>query len=94
MIHELKILPEYFNAVISGEKTFEICKNDRPFHKGDLNEYGKNSRQLYAWHISNLVIYDKPKELSEFVGLRKTKFGYEPIKIERPPQSWMYCEEV
>lgn len=42
MIHELKILPEYFNAVISGEKTFEIRKNDRPFHKGDLlalNEY-------------------------------------------------------
>ncbi len=36
MIHELKILPKYFNAVISGEKTFEIRKNDRPFHKGDL----------------------------------------------------------
>jgi hypothetical protein len=42
MIHELKTLPEYFNAVLSGEKTFEVRKNDRPFHKGDLlalNEY-------------------------------------------------------
>lgn len=42
MIHELKTLPEYFNAVISGEKTFEVRKNDRPFTSGDLlamNEY-------------------------------------------------------
>ena len=42
MIHELKILPEYFDAVISGEKTFELRVNDRNFKKGDylaLNEY-------------------------------------------------------
>lgn len=31
----------------------------------DLIEYGK-SRPLYGWHISDLKIYDKPKELSEF----------------------------
>lgn len=34
--------------------------------KGELNAYGANSFCLYAWHISNLKIYDKPKELSEF----------------------------
>lgn len=28
-------------------------------------EYGKG-KPLYGWHISDLVIYDKPKELSEF----------------------------
>lgn len=42
MIHELKILPEYFEDILSGEKTFEIRKNDRPYNKGDmlaLNEY-------------------------------------------------------
>lgn len=48
MIHELKTAPEYFKEVISGKKTFEIRKNDRPFHVGDLlalNEYdGKNKR--------------------------------------------------
>lgn len=32
----------------------------------DLSEYENNSICLYAWHISNLVIYDKPRELSEF----------------------------
>lgn len=47
---------------------------------------------VYGWHISDLVIYDKPKELGEFTGLRNTKFGYEPIKIKRPPQSWCYVE--
>ncbi len=31
----------------------------------ELQEYGKG-KPLYSWHISNLKIYDKPKELSEF----------------------------
>ncbi|MBP1562061.1 MAG: hypothetical protein J6C96_12580 [Oscillospiraceae bacterium] len=48
----------------------------------------------YAWHISDLVIYDNPKELSDFEGLRKTKFGYQPIEIKRPPQSWCYVDEL
>ena len=47
---------------------------------------------VWGWHISDLVIYDKPKELSEFKGLRKTKFGYAPYDITRPPQSWCYVE--
>lgn len=34
--HELKILPEYFRAVVSGEKTFEVRFNDRNFKKGDI----------------------------------------------------------
>lgn len=48
---------------------------------------------LYSWNISNLVVYAKPKELNFFVGLRKTKFGYEPVEINKPPQSWRYVEE-
>lgn len=35
-IHELKILPEYFDAVRCGDKRFEIRKNDRNFHTGDI----------------------------------------------------------
>lgn len=40
--HELKILPEYFQAVRNGNKTFEIRKNDRGYAVGDrliLREY-------------------------------------------------------
>lgn len=35
MIHELKILPSYFEAVALREKTFEIRRNDRDYHVGD-----------------------------------------------------------
>ena len=44
----------------------------------------------YGWHISDLKIYDKPKELSEFF----TTMGKRPsYMVERPPQSWQYVEE-
>lgn len=36
MTHELKILPEHFAAVKSGDKTFEVRKNDRNYQTGDL----------------------------------------------------------
>jgi hypothetical protein len=47
----------------------------------------------YGWHISNLRIYDHPRDLWAFTGLRETKFGAEPVPITRPPQSWRYVEE-
>jgi hypothetical protein len=50
MVHELKTWEEYFNAIASGEKTFELRKNDRGFLTGDellLREYNQQS-QLYT----------------------------------------------
>ena len=55
MIHELKILPEYFNAIISGEKTFEVRKNDRPFHKGDLLALNEFTGQY--WTGNSCIVY-------------------------------------
>ena len=52
--------------------------------------YGKHGKKHggWAWHISDLVIYGEPKELSEF-----SKYGFgEPVPLKRPPQSWMYVE--
>ena len=47
----------------------------------------------YGWHISDLRIYDAPRELSEFTGLRDTRFGAARSGIERAPQSWCYVED-
>jgi hypothetical protein len=35
MTHELKTLPQYFERVLDGSKTFETRKNDRGFQKDD-----------------------------------------------------------
>lgn len=36
MIHELKTLPVYWDAVGRGDKTFEVRRDDRGFQKGDI----------------------------------------------------------
>lgn len=55
MTHELKCWTEYFAGIMSGNKTFEIRKNDRSFQPGDtllLKEYapslGYSGRKLRA----------------------------------------------
>ena len=47
-----------------------------------------------GWHISDLNIYDQPRELRAFTGLQSTRFGMRPVEITRPPQSWRYVEEL
>lgn len=63
-------------------------------------------KTFYGWHISNLKIYDKPKELSAFkkhnrhchyehLGLATPKCSEcKECQLERPPQSWGYVEEL
>lgn len=51
-------------------------------------------KELYAWHISDLKIYDQPRELRAFTGLQSTRFGMRPVETTRPPQSWRYVEEL
>ena len=73
---------------------------------GALWDYGKGAT-LYGWHISNLKIYDSPKQMSAFKGLCKIEVGcwecpyynYTTAEcdgriIKRPPQSWCYVEEL
>lgn len=44
-----------------------------------LQRYTHNKPTLYAWHIDNLVIFDKPKELSEY-------------GVKRAPQKYCYLK--
>ena len=65
---------------------------------------GKN---CFAWHISDLLIYDQPRELSEFQRATDpcdschAEYTWECTdckkwggNIKRPPQSWCYVEAM
>ena len=50
---------------------------------------------FYCWHISDLVIYDDPKPLNEFMKPYGTILkAFDSPYIQRPPQSWCYVEEL
>lgn len=76
----------------------EMCLN-----QPELIRYGKG-KALYGLHISDLKIYDKPKELSEFkTGCKGCKerdtyhckfYCYGERPLSRPPQSYMFVDEV
>ena len=88
---------------------FENSMYEPAFHETSVLscvEYEKLALYLgkkdfgYGWHISNLVIYDEPRELSEFssgssrLEFSNTEDGF-PLKwsgMKRPPQSWCYVE--
>lgn len=75
-----------------GDNWYDI--DDEDLQKACLTEeefkrYG-NGKPLYGWHISDLKIYDKPRNLSEF---GKVGFGHE-VPLKRPPQSYMYVEDL
>lgn len=51
--------------------------------------------QGYGWHITDLRIYNEPRELGEF---RKPEFPtglrLEDDEIKHPPQSWCYVDDL
>lgn len=69
----------------------------------EINIYA-NGKKLHGLHITAPKQYDTPKELSEFWTVRCTnktgdceKCEVKPAcinNITRPPQSWMYVEEI
>lgn len=87
MIHELKILPEYFQAVISGEKTFEIRKNDRPFHKGDLLALNEFNGQNWTGN-SCLVYIDYILDNPSYVNKDMVVMAIKPCTVLRHESSW------
>ena len=73
-----------------------------------LLAYKGEKKHIYGWHISNLKIYDKPKELNDFCKPCKITppmcddrceyySDYSGVcmnYVNRPPQSWCYVEEL
>lgn len=67
--------------------------------------YNFHEKPFYGWHISDLVIYNEPKEISEFRKATKKCFYYDlewhipncddctECNITKPPRSCCYVEE-
>ena len=85
------------------EKLFALCKA-AALSLDELHEYidkdGIHFEIVYGWHISDLKIYDKPKELTAFSKVCSSapdaKCYPENCErcpwnaITRPPQNWFY----
>lgn len=66
----------------------------------EIEKYaGSRGREIYGWHITDLVVYDEPRELSDFLLYNvRTYIDDEsglPMpthEIDRPFQSWGYVK--
>ena len=88
-----------------GKKMFHSnnCCKEACLSYIELEDYLGN-KDGYGWHISDLKIYDKPKELREFWTIKCTnkRNGCQDCKVKpsciktitRPPQSWCYVESL
>lgn len=100
----------YIETMLNNDDLKEMCLSAQ-----ELFDYIGVGKHLYSWHISDLKIYDKPKELSEFYTIpesgsdcccgcvwHETPLDKMPCRtctaerkyLYRPPQSYMYVEEV
>lgn len=76
--------------------------------QAEIIAYIGDKGRCYGWHISDLRIYDQPRELTEFRRACPSSWycescamywenngtcGNESLYIKRPPQSWCYVEE-
>ena len=73
----------------------------------ELADYIGNGKTGHGWHISDLLIYDQPRELTEFRRACPNSWycescamywenngtcGNESLQLKRAPQSWCYVE--
>jgi uncharacterized protein YqfB (UPF0267 family) len=92
MVHELKILPEYYNAVLSGDKTFEIRFNDRNYQVGDtliLREFTGDS------YTGRETIKEVSYLLQDVLfGLRENYcvMGLKVVKTKEFDKEWLITE--
>lgn len=68
--------------------------------KEQLDEYG-GLKTLYSWHITEPKLFDKPRDITEFVLYgkcaedckdRMTCKYFKRTFLKRPPMSWYYIE--
>ena len=91
MFHDLKCWPEYFQAVKSGIKPFELRKDDRGYAVGDvlhLREFDPDTALYTGDEIDKTVIYVLPTKLFGALGE-----GAKYVIMGLAPRDWTPCDE-
>lgn len=109
-------MPQFYGGKVIGEFICDRCcgivcvgfdvVNAAKLTREDLEAYLAGG-EGYGWHISDLRIYDTPRELSEFQRATDpcdschAEYTWECTdckkwggNIKRPPQSWCYVEAM
>lgn len=83
MVHELKTWSNYFQLMTSGEKTFELRKNDRGFLAGHellLREYNPLTQTYTGQTLRRKITYVLENSEAEEFGLKP---GYCIMGLEK-----------
>lgn len=81
MIHELKTWAPYYDAAVSGEKTFEVRRDDRGFQRGDTVTLIRCVQGRSGMWEVDYDIHGQPRATATFrIGwiLTGGQFGIEP----------------
>ena len=87
---------EFENSIYDEALRETVARSCVPMY--DLLVYLGKQDYGFGWHISDLVIYDQPKELSEFcsydarIRVGENVYPMPTHEITRPPQSWCYVK--
>lgn len=88
---------EFENSIYDEALREAVARSCVPMY--DLLVYLGKQDYGYGWHISDLVIYDQPMELSDFSKYGNCNTAYKGVADyevyqpkNRPPQSWCYVE--
>lgn len=84
----------------------DLAEQQGCVRREDISQYS-NGKEVFGWHISDLVIYDAPKPLRDFCRAGICPCDAKSIlhctenmsfcakrNLTRPPQSWCYVEEL
>ena len=75
---------------LTGAEFFKLsCMSE-----SELEKYAKGHKwKIWCWGITELKMYDKPKELKEFRNLKVKGSEYDNVRMRRPPQSYCFVEK-
>lgn len=87
MIHKLKILEPFADAVASGAKSFEVRKNDRGYNAGDLVQFEAVRDGLLSTVIRDHPVGGKTFEITYVLSGWGIESGYVAFGIAMKEES-------